>query len=130
MDDAKALVNSFKENPPGGPIGATRSMAGAMWDIDGVAGQGVTVSGRAAMAGTLGMPENPIFTATRGFDAEQKMLENIAQGLSPDSTGTVNLYISPGTSVDPAEPICLSCQGVISQFQQMFPGVTLNVSTG
>jgi RHS repeat-associated protein len=128
--DPEALVNQFKANPPGGPIGANRSMAGATWDINGVAGQGVTVSGRAARAGTLGMPANPIFAATRGFDAEQKILENIAQGLPLNSTGTVNLYISPGASVDPAEPICPSCQGVISQFQQRFPGITLNYTTG
>jgi hypothetical protein len=130
MDAARGLVREFKANPPGGAVRASRSVAGATWEVNGVAGQGVTVSGEATRAGTLPMPANPIFTATRGFDAEQKMLEYIAQGLPLDSTGTVNLHIVPGSTVEPDMPICLSCQGVISQFQQRFPGIVLNYTTG
>lgn len=45
-DDAEALVNAFKANPPGGAIRPSRSVAGATWDINGVhsGGPGIGVS--------------------------------------------------------------------------------------
>jgi hypothetical protein len=118
----EAIVNEYRANPPDGAIGANRTVSGATWDINGETGQGVAVSGSAPRAGAMGMPEDPIFTATRSVDAEQKILESLARGLPADSTGTINLYSS--------NPICDSCQGVIAQFREKFPGITLNVSSG
>jgi hypothetical protein len=116
-DDAEALARAFRANPPGGAIGGNRNVAAAVWEIDGESGSVVAVSGGAPRPGTIGMPSDPVFTASRAADSEWKILENIASQISPDSEGVVHLYSEL--------PICDSCQGVIQQFQQRFPGVTV-----
>jgi The BURPS668_1122 family of deaminases len=70
----------------------------------------------------VGMPSDPIFTVTRDADAEWKLLEYLSERLTPDSSGTVDLYSEN-------EP-CPSCRSVIAQFKQRFPGVVINVSWG
>ena len=57
---------------------------------------------------------------SRANDTEVKLLEDIARGLSPDSRGVVNLFTERSA--------CRSCQGVISQFEAMFPGVRVNIT--
>ncbi|WP_371682542.1 deaminase domain-containing protein [Kitasatospora sp. MMS16-BH015] len=69
------------------------------------------------------MPKNPIFDPSgRESDSEWQVLENLAEGLTPRSSGTVNMYSE--------REVCPSCQSVIQQFQERFPGVTINVTTG
>ncbi len=73
------------------------------------------------------MPENPIFTTTtvghpRDLDSEVFVLETLAQRLTPQSTGTIRL-LSERT-------VCASCEGVITQFREMFPNINLIVRSG
>lgn len=81
--------------------------------------------------GTVGLPTEPQFTPTtapaetgflRDADSEYKILEDLASKLSPDSQGTINLFTE--------RPACLSCQGVIQQFEEAFPGVKVNLIEG
>jgi hypothetical protein len=58
----------------------------------------------------------------RGYDTEVKILENYAQGLPLDATGTINLYTQRAP--------CFSCQGVIQQFQNRYPGISLVITSG
>jgi hypothetical protein len=86
------------------------------------------VSGKASPPGTVSAPTDPLFSTkpsgamTRAFDSEVKILEDIAKDLPPDANGTISLYTE--------RPPCLSCQSVIQQFQQRFPGINLNVTHG
>lgn len=102
-----------------------RNIAFGEGHVDGVdLGEIVGVSGRRY---GVEMPENPIFTTTtvghpRDLDLEVFVLENLAQRLTPQSTGTVRL-LSERT-------VCASCEGVISQFREMFPNVNLIVRSG
>ncbi|MCG7521618.1 DUF637 domain-containing protein [Ruegeria sp. Ofav3-42] len=94
--------------------------------VDGVnIGEIIGVSGRRGPG--VEMPENPIFTTTtvghpRNLDSEVFVLENLAQRLTPQSTGTIRL-LSERT-------VCASCQGVITQFREMFPNINLIVRSG
>lgn len=121
-DQAKALAQAFRANPPGGAVGGDRNVAAAVWEIDGQSGAGVSVSGAAPRPGTIGMPANPVFIHTRAADSEWKILEHVASQISPDSQGVVNIYSEL--------TICDSCRSVIQQFQQAFPGVVVNTSSG
>ncbi|MET8956055.1 deaminase domain-containing protein [Streptomyces sp. NPDC004393] len=58
----------------------------------------------------------------RDSDSEWQVLENLAAKLSPGAKGNVNLFSD--------RPVCPSCQSVIRQFQERFPGVSINVTTG
>jgi len=88
----------------------------------------VGVSGQATRPGTVPVPSDPVFETVqtgnnpRTFDAENKILENLAKQLGPDSKGVVYLH----SELD----ICVSCSGVISQFQQKFPNITVIITTG
>jgi RHS repeat-associated protein len=79
-------------------------------------------------AGTVGNPEHIVFgtvpsgAQSREFDAEYRVLSDIAQGLPREAQGIVSLY----TEKDP----CTSCQGVIDQFERAFPGIELNITYG
>ena len=59
---------------------------------------------------------------TRDFDTEVLLLENIANGLPSDSTGTIRLFTE--------KPPCASCGGVIDQFRLAYPGIKLQIVTG
>lgn len=88
-------------------------------------GEIVGVSGRRGPG--VEMPESPIFTTTtvghpRNLGSEVFVLENLAQRMTPQSTGTIRL-LSERT-------VCASCQGVITQFREMFPNINLIVRSG
>ena len=103
-----------------------RNVAVGEGSIDGVdIGEVIGVSGRRGPG--VEMPDNPIFTTTtvghpRNLDSEVFVLENLAQRLTPQSTGTIRL-LSERT-------VCGSCQGVITQFREMFPNINLIVRAG
>ncbi|MFE7854099.1 polymorphic toxin-type HINT domain-containing protein [Streptomyces sp. NPDC057403] len=108
---------------PNNQVGGRRNIAVAQYDVDGGTGQLIGVSGSHPNPGSVGMPKNPIFDPSgRDSDSEWQVLEHLAKGLTPRSSGTVNLYSE--------RDVCPSCQSVIRQFQERFPGVTINVTTG
>jgi hypothetical protein len=105
-----------------------RNVAVAESNIDGSSRMLTSVSGKASPEGTVPAPTDPMFTTkpsgamTRAYDSEVKILEDVAKDLNPNSQGTISLY----TERSP----CLSCQGVIQQFQERFPGVNVIVTHG
>jgi hypothetical protein len=109
-------------------IGKGRNVAVAQYSIEGQSGELIGVSGKASRPGTVDAPANQIFDTIktgnnpRTLDAEYKILSNLAEILNSSSRGVVNLYSEL--------PVCVSCDGVIGQFQQRFPGVVVNVTTG
>lgn len=105
-----------------------RNVAVAQGELNGEKFAYEAVSGKKSPAGTIELPENPIFTTkpsgamTRAFDTEVKILENAAKQLTPDSTGVINIFTERAP--------CLSCQQVIKQFEDMFPKVKVIVTHG
>jgi hypothetical protein len=87
------------------------------------------VSGSVSPPGTVASPTSRLFQtrATRGaiptqWDSEVKILEDIARNWPRDARGTINLFTE--------RPPCPSCRGVIDQFREMFPNITVNVTHG
>jgi hypothetical protein len=115
---AQDLAEAFRD----ATVGKKKNVAALTYDIDGVEGNAVTVSGTAVRNGAVGMPQDPVFETTRDAEAEWKLLEYLDKKLTPGATGTIDLY----TERTP----CASCQEVIKQFKQKYPGVTIHVSTG
>lgn len=109
-------------------IGSGRNIAVAEYSIDGRSAELVGVSGLAKRPGTVDVPEKQVFETIqtgnnpRTMDSEYKILSHLADKLTPSSQGVVNIYSEL--------PVCVSCSGVISQFQQRFPGVVVKVETG
>ena len=108
-------------------VGTRRNVAVATYEIDGSSGDLTALSGQVSRPGTVGLPTNPTFTPSAGrvvrpYDAEYKILEQLASQAGPNSTGVVNLYSEL--------PTCPACSSVIAQFQKAFPGISINVSTG
>ncbi|NUR03993.1 MAG: hypothetical protein HOY79_48055 [Streptomyces sp.] len=104
-------------------VGARRNVAVAQYEIDGQSGQLIGVSGDHPNPGAVGIPRNPIFNpGERSSDSEWQVLENLAAKLSPGAKGTVNMFSD--------RPVRPSCKSVIQQFQERFPGVSINVTTG
>jgi hypothetical protein len=133
--EGKALADSIrdKHNLPQDK----KNVAIADAKVDGKRITKPAISGFGEMAnpsGTAGNPTNRKFTTTtvrnipRGWDSEVKLLELIAEDLTPESVGVVNLYTE--------RPPCASCGGteeflgVIDQFQEMFPRITVNIRFG
>ncbi|MFV2088920.1 deaminase domain-containing protein, partial [Micromonospora sp. LOL_021] len=94
--------------------------------IDGQASTvGIATSGRHVNPGEVSMPSARQFTPpnpSRAYDSEVFLLEDLAIGLSPTSTGTVQLYSE--------RIVCPSCEDVIGQFKMRFPGISIRISTG
>jgi filamentous hemagglutinin len=109
-------------------IGGGRNIAVAEYSIDGQSAELVGVSGLAKRPGTVDVPEKQVFDTIqtgnnpRTMDSEYEILSSLADKLTPSSQGVVNIYSEL--------PVCVSCSGVISQFQQRFPGVIVHVETG
>jgi hypothetical protein len=115
---AQSLAESFRD----ATVGKKKNVAALTYDIDGVEGNAVTVSGEAVRDGAVGMPQDPIFEVTRAAESEWKLLEYLQAKLKPGATGTIDLYSE--------RSVCPSCESVIEQFEQKFPGVHIHVSTG
>ena len=111
-------------------VPTSRNIAFAESVIEGRSRQLVTgVSGGASPPGTVPSPTNRLFQTrpTRGaiptnVDSEVKILEEIARDLPRDARGTINLFTE--------RPPCPSCRGVIDQFRERFPNITVNVTNG
>ncbi|MBE7529115.1 MAG: hypothetical protein HS099_05220 [Ardenticatenaceae bacterium] len=114
-------------------IGRDRNIAIADYNINGASGSLTSVSGQAIRSGTVSPPVDRFFTTgivnfPRAFDAEVKILENIARtyanqpGVYPQVQGSLTLYSEL--------TVCSSCLGVIQQFQQMFPNISITVLSG
>jgi RHS repeat-associated protein len=111
-------------------VPTSRNIAFAESVIEGRGRQLVTgVSGSVSPPGTVASPTSRLFQtrATRGaiptqWDSEVKILADIARGLPRDARGTINLFTE--------RPPCPSCRGVIDQFREMFPNITVNVTHG
>ncbi len=113
-----------------------RNMAIAEANINGERQLVTGVSGKVSPQGTAPSPAltDRLFkwrdsgAQTRAYDSEVKILEQLGRDLPRDAQGTVSLYTE--------RPPCASCggspafQGVIEQFQQRYPGVTVNVTSG
>src|SRR5690606_20182638 len=56
------------------------------------------------------------------FDSEGKVLEDLAQNLTENATGRVEIYTE--------RPPCTSCQNVIDQFIDAYPGIEVRVARG
>ncbi|NLT57113.1 MAG: hypothetical protein GXX79_21635 [Actinomycetales bacterium] len=119
-----------------GTVGAKRNIAAAEVSIEGGDSYvAASVSGVAERMGTVsnvgtkGNPQRFIPTATGGnsrfYDSEYKLLNHVANRLGPSSskvTGSINLHSEL--------PVCASCSSVVGQFQQAFPGIRINITTG
>src|SRR5207237_10813039 len=105
-----------------------RNVAVAEVNISGKSEVLTSISGKGSPPGTVPAPGSRLFATrdsgamTRAYDSEVKILEDVANGLPPDAKGTISLYTERAP--------CLSCQGVIQQFQQKFPGINLTVTHG
>lgn len=109
------IAAKYRANSANG-VGTDRNVAVSRYDIDGVAGEAIAVSGKHRNPGTLGMPKSPMFNpGSRTSDSEWQILESIAPRLNSGSRGTINLYTERAP--------CPSCQSVISQFRDRFPGL-------
>ncbi|MFI7526924.1 deaminase domain-containing protein [Nocardia salmonicida] len=112
----------------GQTIAATRNVGVIRGQVDGQSVSLDAVSGKNSPVGTVGVPDNTMFTpvsedgdVVRETDSEYKLLETLAQQLGPDSKGTIELY----TERKP----CKACLSVIKQFEEQFPGVKVNVTS-
>lgn len=56
-----------------------------------------------------------------GNQVEVKIIDDVAQRLGDDTSvqGTINIFSE--------NPMCASCSGVVTQFETMYPGITVNV---
>jgi hypothetical protein len=107
-----------------------RNIAVLNYNIDGISGEILGVSGEIAFDGTAPVPSKRLFatimqqgsgiTHTREFDSEIKVLTELAQKIRLDSKGEINMYSHW------RQP-CRSCAGVINQFKEMFPEIKVNL---
>ncbi|MFC9966054.1 deaminase domain-containing protein [Nocardia ignorata] len=125
--EAQDLRDRLAEN--GETVGKKKNVAVARGEIDGEEINLDAVSGQSSPSGTVEAPANPTLrpvsedgTTDRPYDSEFKILDNLAQQLSPDAKGTINLYTERAP--------CDACQSVIDQFKQRYPGVEVNVTYG
>jgi hypothetical protein len=118
----KDIAHAFRNDPRNG-VGQGRNIGVLQFNISGAEGELFSVSGASYRPGTVGIPESPVFDpGDRTYDTEWKLLEAVARGIDKSAHGTIDMY----TERMP----CKSCSGVIDQFRQKFPGVTLNVQWG
>ncbi|WP_144056931.1 polymorphic toxin-type HINT domain-containing protein [Micromonospora lupini] len=132
---AKKAVDDLRAS---GTVASKRNIAAAEVKIDGKApvlmrsvSGGASRSGMVANVGEHGNPQRLIPQVLRGgknnrfFDTEFKILNQLANDLGPSSssiTGRVDLHTEL--------PVCGSCSSVIAQFNGMFPGIRVSVTTG
>lgn len=77
----------------------------------------------------IGLSRNPLFKVkdlgdgvSRQYDTEAKFLEYVAGVKKPSDKFVVTILSE--------KHICESCQGVVKQFQKMFPNATINIVSG
>ncbi len=105
-----------------------KNIAMAKYEIEGVSGELVGVSGAQEIAGTVKAPSVYMFTTwktganARTLDSEVKILMEIASRLLPNAQGVIYLHTE--------RPPCVSCSSVIRQFMLLFPRIRIEVSSG
>ncbi|GAA1962340.1 RHS repeat-associated core domain-containing protein [Amycolatopsis minnesotensis] len=106
-------------------VGGKKNIAVADYEINGVSGQRVGVSGKHQYDGSAPMP--PEHTLNRGpddiaraADSEMKIFEELKGQLKPDASGRIHIYSE--------RPVCPSCQEVIKDFQRSFPNIKVTYS--
>jgi hypothetical protein len=111
-------------------IGKGRNIAYTEGSISGKAFSEVGVSGKALRNGTVGNPVNRLFSTSnvggfsRAFDSEVKLLESFARQFSR------NTSVKGVLKIVSERQFCGSCSNVVSQFQKMFPNVTVKIING
>ncbi|SDE01176.1 RHS repeat-associated core domain-containing protein [Actinokineospora iranica] len=106
-------------------VGGRRNIAVAQYEINGVSGERIGVSGSHTYPDSAPMPESPRFdrgpdSISRDSDSEWKILEELATQLEPGATGRIHIYSE--------RPVCPSCQTVIEDFRRAFPGIDITYS--
>ncbi|MEV7782668.1 RHS repeat-associated core domain-containing protein [Kitasatospora sp. NPDC088351] len=104
-------------------VKADKNIAVARVRVDGSNDFMTATSGKHVNPGETGMPVTRRFDpGTRPYDSETHIFETLAQRLTPESKGTIDLYSE--------RIVCPSCEGLIGQFSKAFPGIQINISTG
>ncbi|MDI5964914.1 RHS repeat-associated core domain-containing protein [Streptantibioticus silvisoli] len=122
--DLPEIAANHRASANGGlGVKANKNIAVARVRIDGSDEVMTATSGKHANPGETGMPATRQFDpGTRPYDSETHIFETVAQRLSPESQGTIDLYSE--------RPVCDSCEGLINQFSQVFPGIQIDITTG
>jgi The BURPS668_1122 family of deaminases len=106
-----------------------RNIAIAEFQIGGDSGELIGISGQSTRAGTVSLPQQPLFETfevppghSRAYDSEYKLLEELASRYvqTPEVEGTINLFTE--------RPPCDSCTNVIEQFRTRFTNIILTVN--
>lgn len=118
------IAADHRANANGGlGVKTDKNIAVARVQVDGSNNVMTATSGRHVNPGETGMPAIRRFDpGTRPFDSETHIFETLAGRLTPESKGVIDLYSE--------RPVCTSCEGLINQFKQQFPGIRVNISTG
>jgi hypothetical protein len=120
--DLKNLAKAYRKEHS---VADRKNVAVVRYEINGETGELIGVSGHEHQY--LGSVPTPIERRFHPYewrqnDAECKTLEILAAGLEANSTGSLELYTEL--------PVCRSCQLVVEEFQKMFPGITVHVTSG
>ncbi|WP_394539177.1 deaminase domain-containing protein [Lysobacter enzymogenes] len=108
--------------------GHEKNIAFARFKIGDKVGENLAASGDHLYPGFVEAPKNRQFgyipspNNNRDFDSEAILLEHFAATLPPDAKGTIRLFSE--------RVVCKSCNGVVKQFENKFPGIQLIVTDG
>ncbi|NVB36410.1 hypothetical protein G6O69_01110 [Pseudenhygromyxa sp. WMMC2535] len=109
----------------GAAVGKGRTVAFAEVDVAGVeVSEVIGVSGRTGRGGALGesLIAGPTTRTGPGrLDAEVKILDELRPRLTPESRGTIRLFVDQPA----AKGVCQNCTDAIFQFQRDFPGIRI-----
>lgn len=113
----------YRASQASSSISDRRTVAVVQYEINDSPGQLIGVSGKRSIPGSVATPASWRFDARgdRKYDAECKVLEELAARLDDDSTGYIYIYSE-------RKP-CRSCESVIQQFQDMFSEISVYVIT-
>lgn len=120
LQSCEERIDSYRDQ---NKVGKGRNIAVSEHTINGQSGGLVATSRAHQYPGAVPYtPENQRqFTHYRDSDAEGKMMEEYARRLSPTDTGHIHITSE--------RPVCEeSCQRVIQQFRDAFPGITVSYS--
>ena len=108
-------------------VGGGRTVAYSDVNVTGLQGEVIGVSGAASRGNSLDsstIAGNTTRTGPGRLDAEVKILDHLRTQISPDSTGTIRLFIDQPAG----RGACQSCTDAILQFRRDYPGIDLVVS--
>ncbi|WP_168356190.1 deaminase domain-containing protein [Lysobacter enzymogenes] len=109
-------------------VGHEKNIAFARFSVGDEVGESLATSGDHVYAGFVGAPQKrqfgyvPTHNNQRDFDSEAILLEHFAAKFKPDAKGTIRLFSE--------RAVCKSCNGVVKQFKDQFPGIELIVTDG